>query len=261
MLFTSGTLIFFHSTIIPKLKSQNLALYSYHPPTFSTSCRKHHLARKLSEPTLNHVKGDTLSLSVAESDAIFCSLSSNDLKIEPKEYHPFVPGQLAVLRKSRRDGVSNHHFFSNSGGFSIGISMHHAALDVKTRFLFLKSWAHIYEHVHQSDGILLPDQPKPSYDRSLIRHPIGLQLEAIYLNEFLNMNGRQNNLSLMVAARYIYIISSDIKVISRSTQVVRKNRTGEITFSDGKNGGGAVGIALVMEKHHMDYGGFCFSIC
>ncbi|CAN6708472.1 unnamed protein product [Malus baccata var. baccata] len=80
--------------------------------------------------------------------------------------------------------------------------MHHAAIDGKTLFLFLKSWAHICKHVHQSDDILLPDQLKPFYDRSVIQHPIGLQLEAIYLNQFLNMDGRQNNRSLMVAAQY-----------------------------------------------------------
>ncbi|RXH69201.1 hypothetical protein DVH24_036985 [Malus domestica] len=38
----------------------------------------------------------------------------------------------------------------------------------------------------------------------------------------------------------------------RSTEVFRKNGTGAITFSNGKNGGGAVDIGLVLEKHHME---------
>ncbi|XP_008230891.1 PREDICTED: phenolic glucoside malonyltransferase 1-like [Prunus mume] len=151
------------------------------------------------KPVLSYVQGDAVSLTTAHSDADFHRLSSNDFNIEAKEYHPLVP-QLAISREKAAVMAFQITLFTNSSGFSIGISMHHAALDGKTLFMFLKSWAHLCKH---EPDTLLPDQLKPFYDRRVfIQDPAGLELEAIYLNQFLNMDQRPNNRSLMVATRY-----------------------------------------------------------
>ncbi|PQQ13385.1 phenolic glucoside malonyltransferase 1-like [Prunus yedoensis var. nudiflora] len=151
------------------------------------------------KPVLSYVQGDAVSLTTAQSDADLHRLSSNDFNIEAKEYHPLVP-QLAISHEKAAVMAFQITLFPNSSGFSIGISMHHAALDGKTLFMFLKSWAHLCKH---EPDTLLPDQLKPFYDRRVfIQDPAGLELEAIYLNQFLNMDQRANNRSLMVATRY-----------------------------------------------------------
>ncbi|KAM1358134.1 hypothetical protein ACFX13_046009 [Malus domestica] len=117
--------------------------------------------------------------------------------------------------------------FPNSGGFSVGISMHHAVVDGKTLFMFLKSWTHMCKHVHQSDDIFFPDQLKSFYDRRGVKDPFCLQLEDIYSNQFLNMDRRQNNRSMMVAARYKSLVISDstrgnFEFTSAKIQALRK---------------------------------------
>ncbi|CAB4305227.1 unnamed protein product [Prunus armeniaca] len=78
-------------------------------------------------------------------------------------------------------------------GFSIGSAVHHAALDGKTSTSFLKHWAHLCKHGGLSSS-LLPEPPKPCYDRRAVKDPAGI--EAIYLKEWLNAGG-PNNTSLM----------------------------------------------------------------
>ncbi|CAB4274797.1 unnamed protein product [Prunus armeniaca] len=125
------------------------------------------------KPVLSYVQGDAVSLTTAHSDADFHRLSSNDFNIEAKEYHPLVP-RLAISREKAAVMAFQITLFPNSSGFSIGISMHHAALDGKTLFMFLKSWAHLCKH---EPDTLLPDQLKPFYDRRVFIHdPAGLEL-------------------------------------------------------------------------------------
>nr|XP_028953751.1 phenolic glucoside malonyltransferase 2-like [Malus domestica] len=218
----ADTLLFFHSIIIPKLKtSLSLTLQHFLPLAGNITWPENS-----PKPTLNYVKGDTVSLTVAESDADFHHLSSNDFNIDAKEYHPLVP-QLENSHEKAAVMAFQITVFPNSGGFSIGISMHHAVVDGKTLFMFLKSWTHICRHVHQSDDVVLPDQLKPFYDRRGMKDPIFLQLEEIYLNQFLNMDRQQNNRSLMVAARYKSLVISNstrgnFEFTSAKIQALRK---------------------------------------
>ncbi|CAN6571917.1 unnamed protein product [Malus baccata var. baccata] len=227
--------------------------------------------------------------------------------------------------------------------------MHHAALDSNTPFLFLRSWAHICKQFHQSNDILLPDQLKPFYDRSLRIHKRedtsfteichdqnerdhhkqqqerdpsfhmstfsltcaytwvclvkveqgeekemkgdkilaegkgllgedGLVVAVNAISEAIKgldnggvLNGAEDLVSRLYLSdgqnssaaepRRVHTTGSHRFDICgtdfgwrrpRSTEVFRKNGTGAITFSDGKNGGGAVDIGLVLEKHHME---------
>ncbi|CAN6574696.1 unnamed protein product [Malus baccata var. baccata] len=136
----ADTLLFFHSTIIPKLKT---------------------------------------SLSIALQHF----LPWPETLLGPKT----PPNPPSIMSKATP--------FPSHGGFSVGISMHHAAVDGKILFMFLKSWTHMCKHVHQSDDMFFPDQLKSFYDRRGVKDPFCLQLEDIYSNQFLNMDRRQNNRS------------------------------------------------------------------
>ncbi|KAB2613793.1 phenolic glucoside malonyltransferase 2-like [Pyrus ussuriensis x Pyrus communis] len=96
-----------------------------------------------------------------------------------------------------------------------------------TLFVFLKSWTHMCKHVHQSDDIFFLDQLKPFYDRRGVKDPFCLQLEDIYLNQFLNMDRRQNNRMMSDSTR------GNFEFTSAKIQTLRKwvmTRTEETTW-------------------------------
>nr|XP_011467880.1 PREDICTED: phenolic glucoside malonyltransferase 1-like [Fragaria vesca subsp. vesca] len=172
-------------TIIPKLKtSLSLTLQHFLPLAGTLTWPKDSY-----KPILNYVQGDTVSLTIAESEADFHQLSSNEY-LQAKEYHPLVP-QLAVTSEHAAVLVLQITVFPNHG-ISIGTSMHHAVVDGKSSTMFFKSWAHICKH---GSAVSLPDQLKPCYsDRQAIKDPKGI--ETIYSNDWLSSGG-PNNRSLM----------------------------------------------------------------
>ncbi|CAN6708536.1 unnamed protein product [Malus baccata var. baccata] len=237
--------------------------------------------------------------------------------------------------------------------------MHHAVVDGKTLFMFLKSWTHICKHVHKSDDIVLPDQLKPFYDRRVISNSTRGNFEFTSakiqaLRKWVRTRKQQegddgsvhlSTFSLTCAYTWVCLLKAEkeeqeevngdeiipmafsvdcrkrllgedglvvaVNAISeaitgldgatltngaenlvskfypsdeqtgsgaghrrvfttagshrfdmydtdfgwgrpRSTEVVRIHTIGIITFADGKNGGGAVDIGLVLKKHHME---------
>ncbi|BFG26536.1 hypothetical protein CerSpe_128100 [Prunus speciosa] len=182
-----NTPLFFDS-ILPKLKaSLSLTLQHFLPLAGNLTW-----PQDSQKPFLSYVKGDTLSLTIAESDADFYHLvSTNNFNIEAKEYHPLIP-QLAVSHDQAAVMALQITIFPHCG-FSIGSAVHHAALDGKTSTSFLKLWAYLCKHGGLSSS-LLPEPPKPCYDRRAVKDPAGI--EPIYLKEWLNAGG-PNNTSLM----------------------------------------------------------------
>ncbi|XP_068304721.1 phenolic glucoside malonyltransferase 2-like [Pyrus communis] len=178
---------FFFDSILPKLKT-SLSLTLHHFPPLAGNIT---WPQDSPKPILSYLRGDAVSVTVAESDADFHHLvSSNSFNIEAKEYHPLVP-QLEVCHEKAAALALQITLFPNNG-FSIGTSVHHAALDGKISTMFVKSWAYICKH--ESD--LVPDELKPFYDRSVIPDPT--RIDLIYSNHFLNMDlERPNNRSLM----------------------------------------------------------------
>ncbi|KAK9924924.1 hypothetical protein M0R45_033265 [Rubus argutus] len=177
-------------SILPKLKaSLSLTLQHFLPLAGNLTWPQDSL-----KPILSYAKGDTVSLTVAESDIDFGHLSSKYDLLQAQEYHPLVP-QLDVSHERAAVMALQITVFPNHG-FSIGTSMHHAVLDGKTSTSFLRSWSHICKHeeLGSSSG-LLPDELKPFYDRMVIHDLAGLG--AIYSNQYQNMDG-PNNRSLMV---------------------------------------------------------------
>lgn len=131
------------------------------------------------KPILNYVRGDTVSLTIAQSEAGFHHLSSND-----EEYHPLVP-QLEVSGERAAALALQITAFPNNG-FSIGTAMDHAVLDGKSSTLFVKSWAHICKH---GSAVSLPDHLKLYYnDRKANKDPMALQ--TIWSNDWLNSGGQ-----------------------------------------------------------------------
>ncbi|KAB2610389.1 phenolic glucoside malonyltransferase 1-like [Pyrus ussuriensis x Pyrus communis] len=178
---------FFFDSILPKLKTA-LSLTLHHFPPLAGNIT---WPQDSPIPILSYLRGDAVSVTVAESDADFHHLvSSNSFNIEAKEYHPLVPQLDACHEKAAALALQITLFPNN--GFSIGTSVHHAALDGKMSTMFVKSWAYICKH--ESD--LVPDQLKPFYDRRVIPDPT--RIDLIYSNHFLNIDlERPNNRSLM----------------------------------------------------------------
>ncbi|CAL9014266.1 unnamed protein product [Prunus brigantina] len=176
-----NTPLFFDS-ILPKLKaSLSLTLQHFLPLAGNLTW-----PQDSQKPFLSYVKGDTHSLTIAESDADFYHLvSTNNFNIEAKEYHPLIP-QLAVSHDQAAVMALQITIFPNCG-FSIGSAVHHAALDGKTSTSFLKLWAHLCKHGGLSSS-LLPEPPKPCYDRRAVKDPAGI--EAIYLKECADCRSR-----------------------------------------------------------------------
>ncbi|PRQ54755.1 putative isoflavone-7-O-beta-glucoside 6''-O-malonyltransferase [Rosa chinensis] len=147
-------------------------------------------------PLLSYVQGDTVSLTVAESDADnFDHLSSNNVFLESKAYHPLVP-QLESSHE-RTAAIALQITLFPGRAFAIGTAMHHAILAGKTYISFVKSWAHacskkIEIGLSIGSDISLPEQLKPLYDRTVIYDPTGLGLESIYLNDWQNLDGPNN---------------------------------------------------------------------
>nr|WOJ45858.1 malonyltransferase 3 [Fragaria x ananassa] len=183
--------IFSTDSIVPKLKaSLSLTLQHFLPLAGNLTW-----PQDSPKPILHYAKGDTISLTVAESAADFGHLSSNYDLLEVQEYHPLVP-QLEASHDRSAVMALQVTVFPNRG-FTIGTSMHHAVLDGKTSTSFLKSWAHICKHEEpgSSSSLLLPDELKPFYDRTVIQDLA--ELGALYSDQYRNMEGPDNR-SLMV---------------------------------------------------------------
>ncbi|XP_048435013.1 phenolic glucoside malonyltransferase 2-like [Pyrus x bretschneideri] len=176
----------FFDSILPKLKTSLSATLQHFVP----------LAGNLTwpldspEPFLSYLKGNTIMLTIAESDADFHHLiSTNNFDIEVKEYHSLVP-QLAMSHEKVAVLALQITVFSK-GGFSIGSAMHHAASDGLSALLFFKIWGHLCKHGGGEEGV---PPPLPSYDRKVINDPAGLH--EIYSNDWLRLGG-PNNRSLL----------------------------------------------------------------
>ncbi|XP_059452653.1 malonyl-CoA:anthocyanidin 5-O-glucoside-6''-O-malonyltransferase-like [Corylus avellana] len=177
----------FLDSILPKLKhSLSLTLQHYHPlaGTLTWSKDSH-------KPIINYIEGDSVSFTLAESSADFYNLSGNNCFVEAEEYHSLVP-HLPTSHEQATVLSLQVTIFSNCG-FCIGITAHHAVLDGKSSTMFMKSWAHLCKH--GGDGLSVVPELTPSYDRTVIKDPAGL--EGIFLNQWMN-HGGPNNKSLKV---------------------------------------------------------------
>ena len=177
----------FYDTFLPKLKDC-LALALGHFFPLAGNLTWPHDSNK---PIIKYNIGDTLSLTVAESDADFNHLSGTDLCEATQSHH--LLSSLSISHEQATVLALQVTLFPNHG-FSIGITSHHAVLDGKTSTSFIKSWAYLCNKLGESPCDL-PTDLSPFYDREAVKDPNGL--EAKYVSDWLKQGG-PNNKSLMV---------------------------------------------------------------
>ncbi|WJX80789.1 agmatine N(4)-coumaroyltransferase [Trifolium repens] len=183
----------FFNTLLPKLKrSLSHTLFHFYP--LSGHLIWPHDSHK---PIIKHLKGNSLLLTVAESDADFNHLSGNNLS-EASQIHDLLPN-LNISHDQASVLALQVTLFPNYG-FSIGITSHHAVLDGKTSTSSMKSWAYLCNKLENGESelqspLLLPAEFVPFFDRKVINDPNGL--DEKYVSDWLKQGGT-NNRSLMV---------------------------------------------------------------
>lgn len=190
--FPHQTSLFFN-TLLPKLKKSLSIALSHFYPLLGHLIWPHDSHK----PVIKFIKGNTLSLTIAESDSDFNHLSGKNPS-EATQIHDLLPN-LNISHDQASVLVLQVTVFPNYG-FSIGITSHHAVLDGKTSTSFIKSWAYLCRNlekeVSESESPLcLPHEFCPFYDRKVVKDPN--ELEAKYLSDWLKQGGT-NNRSLMV---------------------------------------------------------------
>jgi len=226
--FPHPTSLFF-DTLLPKLKhSLSLALAHFFPLAGHLTWPLHS-----QKPIITYKTGDTVSLTVAESDADFNHLAGTDLS-EAREIHQLLP-HLTISHDQANVLALQVTLFPNSG-FSIGITSHHAVVDGKTSTSFIKSWAYLCRDQQQSP-FPLPPQLSPFYDREVIQDPN--HLEQKFLSDWLKQDG-PNNRSLVVwdlqvpedATRGVFHLSrSDIEKLRQIVVSKKKGNSSNLRLS------------------------------
>ncbi|CAG7906783.1 unnamed protein product [Brassica rapa] len=174
----------FYSQIFPKLeRSLSITLHHYSP-----------LAGRLSwdaqdpKPCILFSQGDSVTLTVAETDAEFSRVSGDGLR-PAAELRSFVPSL-----KASDDSASvlslQITFFPNQG-FCIGVTSHHGAVDGKVFLMFIKSWAYVCRLQEHEATKNLPEELTPSFDRTVINVPTRLEEEILEMSaKYRNNNMR-----------------------------------------------------------------------
>ncbi|KAF3444871.1 hypothetical protein FNV43_RR14564 [Rhamnella rubrinervis] len=202
-------------SIIPKLKhSLSLTLHHFFP-----LCGNLIWPQECPKPIVSYVKGDGVSLTIAESNMDFNHLSDNNNFRDVMECQPLIPN-LEVSHEKASVMALQVTVFPNSG-FCIGITNHHAVLDGKTSISFVKSWARICKF----DSPCLVPELTPFYDRTVIKDPAGL--ETIYADAWLNASG-PNNRSLTLMDRPIELgaVRGTFELSGEDVEKLRKSVRG-----------------------------------
>ncbi|XP_023521582.1 malonyl-CoA:anthocyanidin 5-O-glucoside-6''-O-malonyltransferase-like [Cucurbita pepo subsp. pepo] len=157
------------------------------------------------EPLIVYNPGDSVSLTIAKTEADFHHLSSNHVR-KAKESHFLVP-QLPTSDTIAPTMSLQITLFPKSG-FSIGIVTNHVVVDGKTSTMFLKSWASICSTLNSTTNNnnlpTLPSELTPCFDRTAARDPNGLQ--RLYVKYF-GMFVRQHKILGLTPKR---VISNDV---------------------------------------------------
>lgn len=163
--------------IIPHLKhSLSLTLHHFFPLAGNLACN--------SKPFIQFNEGDSVRVTVAESDADFGHLVANHLR-DNRAFKPLVPKLPFPFPSVSSDNkipvmAIQVTVFPNSG-ISIGVTSIHVAADGSSFNHFMKSWASIHKSVTVSES--LPPLSLPCHDRNVIKDPNGLLL-SIYLKDW-----------------------------------------------------------------------------
>ncbi|CAA2983005.1 malonyl-coenzyme:anthocyanin 5-O-glucoside-6 -O-malonyltransferase-like [Olea europaea subsp. europaea] len=161
---------YFLETIVPNLKdSLSLTLKHYIPLASNIL-----YPASNEKPFLRHVVGDSLSLTIAESNEDFDSLIANYAR-DADQFYPFVP-QLPPPKEEPEYKTFPvfcvQVTFFPSHGVCIGFTNHHAIGDASSIVGFIKAWASISKF--RGDSQLIDAKSLPLFDRYVIKDPRGV---------------------------------------------------------------------------------------
>uniref|UniRef100_A0A7N2KXT5 Uncharacterized protein n=1 Tax=Quercus lobata TaxID=97700 RepID=A0A7N2KXT5_QUELO len=134
------------------------------------------------KPIIHYTPGDSISLTIAESDANFDNLSGDHVT-EARNFCHLIP-HLETSDSKASILTLQVTLFSNKG-FCLGVVANHAVLDGKAMSLFLDSWAYISKL--DKDSTLLPELT-PFIDRTAVKYPA--TLDSMFSDCLLATNSR-----------------------------------------------------------------------
>ncbi|KAM2263478.1 hypothetical protein ACFXTI_039755 [Malus domestica] len=206
----------FTSTTLPNLKhSLSLALQQFYPFAGTLLARPHP-----EKPELLYTQGDSVSLTVVESDGDFEFLSSNSQR-GAVEFHTLVPelastGSIAQCSNEAQAAdislLSVQITVFPNCGICIGIAYHHVVGDERTFNNFIKAWAS-FSCLGDSSNIAV--QSAPYYDRTAIVDALGL--EDIFLKEWWK---RISSQGVVLGANKNAIVNGHSKNMIRATFLI-----------------------------------------
>ncbi|KAM6589090.1 hypothetical protein CsatA_011695 [Cannabis sativa] len=160
---------FFINSLLPKLKhSLSLTLQHFLPLAGKLTWPQHS-----PKPFALYTPGDVVSLSIAESNADFDTLSGNK-PFQASKVRPLV-SPLHVSETGVSIMALKITVFPNKG-FCIGLTTHHGLVDGKSAAMFMKSWAYLTK---ENNPPLLPEKLTPFYDRTVIKDPSGFEMKVL----------------------------------------------------------------------------------
>ncbi|KAH1040000.1 hypothetical protein J1N35_041743 [Gossypium stocksii] len=177
---SNSTPFYFNSQILPTLKkSLSLALAYYLP---LAGYLKWPL--RSSKPIISYTPNDGVSLTVAESNvANFDTLISNEMH-QATDLHPLVPH--LILSDDKVEVLALQITLFPHQGFCISTSARNSVLGAQATSMFLRSWAYLCNYGTGGNigkNPCLPPELTPSFDRSNIKDPTGLDM--LFLNKWL----------------------------------------------------------------------------
>lgn len=153
----SNTTQFLNSDLPHLKRSLSLALQHFYPLAGTLTLSPE---TETGDPEIRYVDGDSVPLTIAESDSDFYRLVSDQPK-DVTESHPLVP-QLAPP-----DLIALQVTIFPKAGLCMGVSVQHAAADGRSFIHFMKSWASICRSRSRYD--IIATSSLPIYDRTLIQ--------------------------------------------------------------------------------------------
>ncbi|KAJ6850953.1 putative coumaroyl-CoA:anthocyanidin 3-O-glucoside-6''-O-coumaroyltransferase 2 [Iris pallida] len=180
--FPHSTVVFTES-YLPNLKSSlSLALHHYYPLAGKVRRRSPDSADQYE---LHYAEGDSVSLTVAETDLDFLDLVGHHAR-DSNKLSSLVP-RLPQLDDDNKPLLAIQVTLFPDHGIGIGFTVHHVACDGFNLTHFYKSWASSCK----SRGHLSHVQPAPSFDRSVIVDPCNLYSEFLGdVNSFIADNSQ-----------------------------------------------------------------------
>ncbi|XP_042479842.1 malonyl-coenzyme:anthocyanin 5-O-glucoside-6'''-O-malonyltransferase-like [Macadamia integrifolia] len=169
-----------------------------------------------------YTEGDTVTFTVAESDADFYHLSSNHLK-DAKESRPLVP-HLSTFGTTVPMLAIQVTVFPNTRIY-IGLSHHHTSCDGRGFTHFMRTWASISK-LGAGFGSLSSDQSLPILDRTVIKEQDDmLKMFLDKLDGFMGSESVSGNriLSVMDVELQPNMVRATLQLMK---QVVRNSRNG-----------------------------------